>query len=611
LRTLLAALLVIGASVFDSASERALRPLLRADEPPPPKADKKGTPGLKINRETTYITAPLDKDGNVDYVAALTELLGKGVTPENNANVLLIKALGPGAGDRPPEYYKLLGMDQPRAKSEQFVDLHDYLKNNVKLKLEKLREKEAELDRALIRPWTAKTQPDAAAWLKANEKPLALVIEASKRRRYYSALVSRAATFDTAPRYELIIDKDAAERNGVSIEKALDTLNILVGSTYEHGVILFNQSQYIPVRTPPGFQRLPEDLANLFIRNDRGEMVPYSALLVIKKNDALTEIAKALVSRAMLHLGEKQWDAAWNDLLACHRLAMVIGSAPTFLDTAAACTIDAIASQGTLVFIGHADISAQQLLRCLADLRALPPLPDVATNFEQGERLYLLEMAMRVRKEGLPHLYQLHLLGEGRRQQAFDKKFIAEKAGPETRNLFDDADWNRIFRECNRSVDDIVAALRENNPGQREERLQKLEEKQKADDTRKTADWLSLVKAMKAEEKTQFLLRTFTPRVEGVRAIQSTADRSEQIQRSLQIAFALAAYHRAEGKYPKSLDQLVPKYLARVPTDYFTNKPMTYRVTEKGYELRSAGARNDDRSPFDLPNITMPLPAVK
>src|SRR5260370_6364532 len=51
------------------------------------------------------------------------------------------------------------------------------------------------------------------------------------------------------------------------------------------------------------------------------------------------------------------------------------------------------------------------------------------------------------------------------------------------------------------------------------------------------------------------------------------------------IAFALAAYQRDRGSYPKTLDELAPKYLAKVPNDYFTGKPLVYRPNEKGYLL--------------------------
>ena len=44
---------------------------------------------------------------------------------------------------------------------------------------------------ATKRPWAAKDHPPIAAWLEANETPLALVVEATRRPDYYNPLVSR------------------------------------------------------------------------------------------------------------------------------------------------------------------------------------------------------------------------------------------------------------------------------------------------------------------------------------------------------------------------------------------------------------------------------------
>lgn len=54
-----------------------------------------GKTQLEIGRETTYITGPLNDDGTVNYVAYLNARYGKGVTPENNAAVILARAIGP------------------------------------------------------------------------------------------------------------------------------------------------------------------------------------------------------------------------------------------------------------------------------------------------------------------------------------------------------------------------------------------------------------------------------------------------------------------------------------------------------------------------------------
>jgi hydrophobic/amphiphilic exporter-1 (mainly G- bacteria), HAE1 family len=94
------------------------------------------------------------------------------------------------------------------------------------------------------------------------------------------------------PQYELVINNDVAMQKGVSIGKALDNLNIFIGSTYEQGFVLFNQFYKVYVQASPEFRRFPEDLDNMFVKNDRGEMVPYSAFMQIKKKQGLNEITR-------------------------------------------------------------------------------------------------------------------------------------------------------------------------------------------------------------------------------------------------------------------------------------------------------------------------------
>jgi hydrophobic/amphiphilic exporter-1 (mainly G- bacteria), HAE1 family len=106
--------------------------------------------------------------------------------------------------------------------------------------------------------------------------------------------VSNLFTFYAAnyPQYELIIDNDVAMQKGVSIKTAMDNLNILIGSTWEQGFIRFNFFYKVFVQARPEFRRYPEDLKNLFVKNDKGEMVPYSAFMTLEKKQGLNEITR-------------------------------------------------------------------------------------------------------------------------------------------------------------------------------------------------------------------------------------------------------------------------------------------------------------------------------
>ncbi|PWV49089.1 efflux RND transporter permease subunit [Chitinophaga sp. S165] len=94
------------------------------------------------------------------------------------------------------------------------------------------------------------------------------------------------------PQYELQIDNKAAMQKGVSIGKAMDNLSILIGSSYELGFIRFGTSLKVYVQSSPEYRRLPDDLLKLYIKNDRDEMVPYSAFMSIRKTHGLNEITR-------------------------------------------------------------------------------------------------------------------------------------------------------------------------------------------------------------------------------------------------------------------------------------------------------------------------------
>ena len=142
-------------------------------------AEKKPAPRFTVGKDTTHVTGPLDKDGHIDYAAALNKQLGKGITPKNNANVHLWNTLGPkpeGAA-MPAEYFQLLGIEPPPEGGDYFLGLYRFAKDRLQLKPgAQMQALQNESDRANQWPWTAKDAPNIAVWLKANETPLALAV---------------------------------------------------------------------------------------------------------------------------------------------------------------------------------------------------------------------------------------------------------------------------------------------------------------------------------------------------------------------------------------------------------------------------------------------------
>lgn len=489
-----------------------------------------------ISKETTFVLGPVDKDGYIDYAAALNEKLRQGVTPQNNANVLLWRAFGPRAEGKPvpPEFFRLLGIDPPPEKGKYFVDFSGYLTNRIKGDdaEKRIGDLEDRMPRVQQRPWTTKEHPYVADWLKANAEPLALVIQASKKPEYFSPLTPET-------------------------NESLLSANL------------------------PGLQKL-------------------------------RELAMALAARAMLHTGEKRYEEAWQDLLAFHSLGRLTGRGATLVEELVAMAKGTIATETTLAFLDRTPFDAKRLKACLSDLQALPRFPDVVEKWDFTERMIVLDTVMMTNRHGTKSLQPL--LEQAKPLEPLVNAMMAVAI-----------DWDAVLRRFNRNYDDLVAAARQKNRSSRDKQIQKYE-----DDLRVLKNTLSqqagsiLAKVVAGKESGgaigKLLGDVLVPQLApAVRKVNDAADRAEQLQSNLQIAFALAAYHRDHGRYPAKLEMLTPAYLPRTPDDIFSGKALIYRPTDKGYILYSVGTNGRDdggRSYHESPPgddlvVRMPLPNRK
>lgn len=92
------------------------------------------------------------------------------------------------------------------------------------------------------------------------------------------------------PQYEIEFDNQLAMQKGVTIGNAMNTLSIYVGSTYELGFIKYQRFFKVFVQAAPEYRRLPSDIMNLYVKNDKDEMVPFSAFMKITKKQGPNEI---------------------------------------------------------------------------------------------------------------------------------------------------------------------------------------------------------------------------------------------------------------------------------------------------------------------------------
>ena len=115
------------------------------------------------------------------------------------------------------------------------------------------------------------------------------VRELNKRPELSSVFTFYSASF---PQYMLRIDNDIAQQKGVSIENATNTLSTLLGSNYEISFIKYGRQYKVIVQASPEYRALPQDILKLYVKNDRDEMVPFSAFMHMEKVYGLSEITR-------------------------------------------------------------------------------------------------------------------------------------------------------------------------------------------------------------------------------------------------------------------------------------------------------------------------------
>ncbi len=114
-------------------------------------------------------------------------------------------------------------------------------------------------------------------------------MKALQKRKELTALFTFYRT--DYPQYELVFDNKVAMQKGVTIGEALDNLSLMVGSTYDIGFIKYGRFFKVFVQADPSYRKLPSDILNtMYLKNDKGEMVPYSSFMKMKKKQGIYEI---------------------------------------------------------------------------------------------------------------------------------------------------------------------------------------------------------------------------------------------------------------------------------------------------------------------------------
>jgi len=123
------------------------------------------------------------------------------------------------------------------------------------------------------------------------------VLEIIRAGNAQAGLQHLGTTFTAqSPQIFLDIDRTKAESLGVPLDTVFNTLQAFPGTSFVNLFNKFNHVFQVNVQADAPYRLMPEDLKNLYARNNRGEMVPLGTLLEVRHT-----LGSELVTRYQLY----------------------------------------------------------------------------------------------------------------------------------------------------------------------------------------------------------------------------------------------------------------------------------------------------------------------
>ncbi len=85
------------------------------------------------------------------------------------------------------------------------------------------------------------------------------------------------------PQISVAVDRDQANALQVSLEDIFDTLRIFLGSTYVNDYNQFQRTYRVYVQADQAFRANPEDINQLYVRSQTGQMIPLSSVVTVSQ----------------------------------------------------------------------------------------------------------------------------------------------------------------------------------------------------------------------------------------------------------------------------------------------------------------------------------------
>jgi hypothetical protein len=209
----------------------------------------------------------------------------------------------------------------------------------------------------------------------------------------------------------------------------------------------------------------------------------------------------------------------------------------------------------------------------LSDLRHLPAGGTLRDSYDFGERLVELgqfvDIASRREKSHALLKYPSYILDPG-------------------------MDWDESLRYCNEWFDRVVTACGKPTYAERREATLQI-----ANEAKKLAEQASMDRPPSPDLTPKQLARLFVDglAVSDLQGAIGPLDIETRLVANaslVKLAMALKCYRHENGSYPKSLNELAPKYLPALPKDPFGGGDWVYTPKESSYLIHPNSVYSND-----------------
>lgn len=125
--------------------------------------------------------------------------------------------------------------------------------------------------------------------LEANANRLVAEVMAKNAdgTRKYPAIGSVQNLFSTgAPQLYANLDRDRCKDMGVSVSDVFTAMGATFGATYVNDFNYMGRTFQVRLQSEAAFRILPEDLSDVYVRNNKGEMIPLTAVMTLERRTA-------------------------------------------------------------------------------------------------------------------------------------------------------------------------------------------------------------------------------------------------------------------------------------------------------------------------------------